>query len=588
MSISLTRYVDISSTLGAGELVPTRDLIGRLFTSNLLLPPQTFLQFGNAADVGTYFGTNSEEYYRALFYFSWSNKSSETAPYIQFARWVKTAVAPMIYSAKNNNTTWGSNWTSITSGSFGMTIGASTFVLSSLDFSATTDLADVAGVLQTAIQASSMATMWASATVVYNGNGGFTFTGGDSTVAYSAANISVSVAGGGTDITRLGLVGWFPQENIVNNNYTANGSIWAYGSQVETLTNCLTASASSSNNFGSLLFLNNLLLTNVQIQEIATWNSSQNVSYLYTIPVSVANSSTLEGLLNAIGGCALTLSYLSFPQTGVLSSGMNTVTGLQDTSLLSINMPITGTDIPAGTVVASIVSSTSITMSNNATGSVTEVIQFYPFQFPEQLPMMIEAATDYNGLNTVQNYMFQQDNTGKLSPTVTTDSDANTYDAININYYGQTQSAGTQISFYQRGVLQGQSVVTNITDMTAYVNEIWLRDAAGTAIINLILALNQVAANDQGRGQILTVLQDVINQALNNGSISVGKTLSTLQKSYITIATGDDLAWYQVQNNGYWVDVQIVYNNPDYVANYTLIYSKDDVVRKVNGTQILI
>ncbi len=144
MSISLTRYVNITSTLGAGELVPTRDLIGRLFTANLLLPPQTFLQFGSAADVGSYFGTNSEEYYRAIFYFAWSNKNAETAPFIQFARWVKTAVSPMIYSAKNNNTTWGTNWTSITSGSFGLTIGAHTYALSSLDFSGTNNLSDVA------------------------------------------------------------------------------------------------------------------------------------------------------------------------------------------------------------------------------------------------------------------------------------------------------------------------------------------------------------------------------------------------------------------------------------------------------------
>lgn len=38
MSISITRYVDITSGVGAGSVVPTRDLVGRLFTANDLVP----------------------------------------------------------------------------------------------------------------------------------------------------------------------------------------------------------------------------------------------------------------------------------------------------------------------------------------------------------------------------------------------------------------------------------------------------------------------------------------------------------------------------------------------------------------------
>ena len=101
--------------------------------------------------------------------------------------------------------------------------------------------------------------------------------------------------------------------------------------------------------------------------------------------------------------------------------------------------------------------------------------------------------------------------------------------------------------------------------------------------------MNQVQANNYGVNLILAVLQGVINQALLNGTISVGKTLTIAQQMYITSATGDSLAWHQVQNNGYWVDVVIT--NPStnvYVATYVLIYSKDDVIRKVTGTHTLI
>ena len=95
-------------------------------------------------------------------------------------------------------------------------------------------------------------------------------------------------------------------------------------------------------------------------------------------------------------------------------------------------------------------------------------------------------------------------------------------------------------------------------------------------------------ANAQGQAQLLTVLQGVINQALANGTISVGKTLSQTQKVYIGAATGDQDAWYQVQNSGYWANIVIVLIDTDYVAEYTLIYSKDDVIRLVNGVQTLI
>ncbi|ABS48886.1 MULTISPECIES: DUF2213 domain-containing protein [Yersinia pseudotuberculosis complex] len=63
-----------------------------------------------------------------------------------------------------------------------------------------------------------------------------------------------------------------------------------------------------------------------------------------------------------------------------------------------------------------------------------------------------------------------------------------------------------------------------------------------------------IPANIFGQAQILTALQESINAALNNGVISVGKTFDIIQKLYITQLAGDDGAWQQVQNIGYWID----------------------------------
>lgn len=515
MAISITRYVDITSGVGAGTFVPTRDLVARLFTGNDLVPPQSFISFDDAASVGAYFGTTTEEYYRAVFYFGWISKNVTSPGALQYARWVNTAVAPRIYALKGNNSVL-ANWTSITDGSFILTMGSNTYTLSSLDFSSALALADVATIIQDAIQAESGGgALWTGATVAFDsGSGGFDLIGG----ATGDAVISVAAPLSGTNITGAGLLGWIPQS--VNTNGTVTpGAIWADGSDVETITETLTTSNSISNNFGSFTFLTNLDLTLDQVTEAATWNATLNNVYLYSVGVIPANVSTWQMALADIGGVGLTVSP---------------------------------------------------TLS--------------PLEYPEMAPMMIEAATNYNGINSVQNYMFQIFN---LTPSVTDDTTAAAYDAIGVNYYGQTQTAGSQIEFYQTGVLQGTD--TSPVNMGVYVNEIWLKDAATAAIATLLLAQPYVPANTQGQAQILGTLQSVIQQALTNGTISVGKTLSTAQQMYISSVTGDPDAWHQVQDIGYWLGCVIVQTAPNvYEAQYTLVYSKNDVINFVEGTHILI
>lgn len=97
-------------------------------------------------------------------------------------------------------------------------------------------------------------------------------------------------------------------------------------------------------------------------------------------------------------------------------------------------------------------------------------------QYDEMCPMILMAAKflDYTKRNSVQNYMFQQfpTLTAKVTDTATSDE----LDAMRVNYYGNTQTAGQQINFYQRGVKGGGA--TALVDMNVYANELWLKDAA--------------------------------------------------------------------------------------------------------------
>lgn len=497
MAISFNRYINITSSVGAPTQAVGRNLGGRVFTSNNLLPPGSNLPFSSATPVGAYFGKLSEEYLRALFYFSFISKNNTAPSLISFARWVETAVAPMIYGNPAVTQTL-ATYTAISTGSFGLTIGGIAHPFGSLDFSAAASLSDVAAVLQTAIRTAS-GTQWTAATVTFNSlTGAFDFVGG------SAVAATITVQEGTTGVHIAGLLGWL------------TGAILANGSAVESITTTLTNSYSQSNNFGSFLFIPDLDLA--QITEASAWVDTLDVELLYFAPAQISDAATYFAALENYGGVGITVA------------------------------PITT-------------------------------------QYPEQLPAMIFAATDYTAVNSVQNFMFQQ--TAGLTPSVTDDTTANTMDTNQFNYYGQTQQAGQPISFFQTGVLMG--LATDPGYMNLFANEIWLKDAIGVALMNLLLALPQVPANTLGQSQILSVLQSVVNQAVLNGTISVGKRLTQAQILYITENSGNANAWQQVQNIGYWLNCQIVPNGlGGFKAIYTLIYGKDDVIRMVDGSDILI
>ena len=501
MAISLKRYIDIVSGVGGGVGVKLREFIGRLFTTNPLVPTGSFIEFTTLEDVGTYFGTASEEYKRASFYFGWISKLITRATKISFARWADAATKPTFYTRPNAATL--AQLAAVANGSLNITMGANTNTISPINLSGAASFAAVATLIQTALRLGT-GTQFATATCVYDApSGRFQIQGATA----GAAAAAIGVSGTGTDLGPL--MGW-----------TGANSVVSPGVAVETITQTLDASAGASNNFGSFLFIPTL--TQAQRLEAATWNHAQNVAFMFMYrAASIAEA----------------------------SAGFTDCAGL---------------------------SGTAITLATLAT------------EYDEQVPMMILAATDYNRRNSVQNYMFQQ---FALTPKVTTNTDATTLDAVRANYYGRSQTAGQNVDFYQRGALTG--LATAPVAMNVYANEQWLKDAASAAIMSLLLSLAKVSANAQGRSQLLTVLQSVIDTALRNGSISVGKELTTVQKLYVTQLSGRDLAWQQVQAIGYWLDCAITSyvasgGATEYKAVYTLIYSKDDTIQKVEGSHVLI
>ena len=200
---------------------------------------------------------------------------------------------------------------------------------------------------------------------------------------------------------------------------------------------------------------------------------------------------------------------------------------------------------------------------------------------------ILPATTNYDKENGVKSYMYQQFPSFPVSIGLSTDTVTyETLDSLCVNYNGQTQKSGSFVAFYQDGFN------TNGTDTAVFDNEAWLKDAITTDILNAQLALDFISADTDGLAVITGILQNNCDIAVFNHSFSKGKVLTNSAKAYITQLTNNAEAWYSVQSNGYYytcnIETETENEKTIYKAVYTLIYSKNDTIRKVEGRNVLI
>jgi hypothetical protein len=500
MAISFEKYVRITSGVVGNVAVRQRELIGRLFTENVLVSPGEVLEFTDIDDIKDFFGISSEEYKRAQFYFAWVSKQATRARKISFARYAPAGTSPSIYGGTSVKVL--SSFITESGNGIVLSFNSVDYTTNGIVLTEATSLADVASAIEGAIRA--IGDPFTSATVTY-----------DAVTRRFILQVPVEGGSGTVSATNgaiVRLLEWTKQA----------GAIFINGAPSNTPAGTVSDSAELTNNFGSFLFLASL--TDEEIADVSAWVDAQNVKYIYCLSTASEEGATSKyAQLAGYAGIAVTL---------INSAG--------DTG------------------------------------------------YPDMAPMIILAATDYTRRNSTCNYMYQQFN---LTPTVTDTRSSNTLDAVRCNYYGETQTGGQYISFYQRGLLMGGSKAP--IDMNTYANEMWLKDLAGTQIMSLLLSLQKVSANARGRTQVINILLPCIDAALYNGAISVEKPFTPTQKAFITEETGDENAWMQVQNQGYWLDCTIktevtTDGRTEYYAAYILIYSKDDVIRRVEGSHELI
>lgn len=273
MAISQSKYINIVSSIGGGSSVNQRDLMGRVFTSNYLVPVNRVLEFSGGktsalSAIADYFGITSAEYVFANKYFSFSTAANTEPQKISFARYNQgTATNATLISGVVPAL---SVLQAITNGTLNIEDVSS---LTGINLSSATSYADVANIIETAFDGT------VNSVVYDTNNKRFVITASELT--YATGTVAEAI-------------GWTSADGILSE-----------ASEAKTPLETISESAELSNNFFSFCFLD--ALTSSEIETVAQWTDSQNVKYMYSVSVNESNYETIQTAVKDYDGVALTL-----------------------------------------------------------------------------------------------------------------------------------------------------------------------------------------------------------------------------------------------------------------------------------------
>jgi len=498
MSINISRYIRIASTVSGATAVNAQKLVGRRFTTNPLLRAGEVISVirGGAED---FFGADSEEAQFARQYFGYiSPAPASQAESLQFASWVDVPRAATIVGKSPSPL---NSIQTITAGHMKVVWDGNDYVINSIDLSGATDFISAASIVENALDA------------VKGGNPVLQ-------VTYNTDEDRFELVCAQTGKGDIEIVPYNDSNDIAAALGLANGDVFN-GAAGESALEAFQRAEGISDSFGSASFGSDVGIN--MAAALSDYVAGNNVKYVIYWPVKdKAEAQTWSD------------KFIGVASTGLVLNGT-------------------------------------------------------PGEYKEALLQAIQAATDYERRNASINFMFRQ-NQVVFTADVTTDSDADYYDALRVNYYGETATAGQRIAFMQRGVLCGG--VSAPTDIGVHSNEQWLKAYIKARLMSLLLGVNKIPANLDGKGMVLGIVQGGIDKAIFNGTILIGKSLTEVQKAAVYQATGDDLAWHDIETNGYWMDANVVVesNNgtEDYKVVYIIFYAKGDSVKAISGSHNLV
>jgi hypothetical protein len=150
--------------------------------------------------------------------------------------------------------------------------------------------------------------------------------------------------------------------------------------------------------------------------------------------------------------------------------------------------------------------------------------------------------------NGAINLAFKQQD--GLVATVSDQTKAYALEGKNCNYYGNFATRNSEARFFYPGKL----AASDYRYIDSYINSVWFNAMIQRVLFDGLQKITRVPYNTRGYTLISTWLMDPINQAINNGVVERGISLSETQKSELLNEAGLDIS-PEITNYGYYLKV---------------------------------
>lgn len=526
--IPASAFVQVNpGVLAAGGSPPS--MSGLFLTNSTRVPIGTVQSFANAADVAAYFGADSLEATDAGVYFSGFVNKTKTPGALLFAQYPVAAVPSYLRSGYVGGLTLAQLQALTTTGVLTLTVDGQSVTSGAINLSAASSFSNAASIIQTAI-----------------GHYDAVVTGSISTTTLTVTAVSSGTLAVGQTISGTGV--------------TAGTTITALGSGTGgtgTYTVSVSQTASST--------------TISAGPTLVTYDSTAGAFVITggtpgaTGTITFATGTASAPLMFTAATGAVTSQGSAIATPAAFMTGILTVT--QNFANFATNWEPNDADKEAfaawnaaqNNAFAYVFDNTAIALTTSdssstavyaiiAAGSGGAVPNYQPTNLHTAAFVMgYTASINFDVTQGRANAAYRRSNV--LAPGVFSATAANNLEANGCNYYGAVANATNEWDWYFPGQITGA-----FKWLDTYDNQIWFNQSLQTSIVTLLLNTNSIPYNQVGYNLISAACQDVINQAVNNGVIQSGVTLSAAQAEEINLAVGSNVAPV-IQTRGWYLKV---------------------------------
>lgn len=527
--------INMSPQAAQGANLNTGLIMG---ASTVIDAGERFRAYASANAVGTDFGLTAPEYLAANLHFQQTPQPST----LLVGRWAKTATSAKLKGGLLSAAAQVmSNWTTVSNGGFNITIDGTVKNITTLDFTAQTNLNGVASVISTALGS--------AGSCVWNANYSRFEITSSSTGAGTAASGTITFSGvpaNNDTVTIGGTVVTFVTGTPTGNQVLIGGTAAQTAANLQTF-----LQASADVNIAKCKYSTTLAVTTVTYASVGTAGNAFTLAKTSTnITVSGA---TLTGGVNAS-----TITYATSPASGQdVSTQLGLVTGIASVPANGVNaeQPVDAVSAMigyAGTqfLGVSFADTTITNVQHLAVAAFIEADQKHLYGATSQEPAAVDPTqtsdlgyqmaqlgykysivqysstspyavaslfgrlltVNFNGNRTTITLMYKTE-PGIVAESLNT-SQANALDAKRYNYFVNYDN---NTAIIQTGVTPSGIFIDSV------YNAIWFRNRVQTDLYNaLYLSQTKIPQTDAGNQILAGTIESSCAAAVNNGYLAPG------------------------------------------------------------------